>query len=100
MRKVSQSELDQRGAQSSRDRLAAEAHRAFTSHDAQQQEYDRDVRLGNTPEADGYNYTARAGSSHTGRPALDRWGDDLRAIIREAKAGTLDPSETLPEPPA
>lgn len=83
-----------------RDRLANEARAVFAQHDAQQQEYERDVRLGNTPEADGYTYTALDGTAHTGRASLDRWGDDLRAIIREANAGTLDPAETLPKPPS
>ena len=83
-------------------RLSTEAHRVLSNqHDPQQQEYERDVRLGKTPEADSkpYSYTARDGTMHSGRDALDRWGDDLRATIREAADGTLDPSETLPTPP-
>ena len=87
--------------QASRDRLAQQARRTLADeHDAQQQEYERDTRLGQTPQADSYTYTARDGSSHAGRDSLDMWGDDLRQIIRDAADGTLDPAEELPVPPA
>ena len=87
--------------QEKRDRLAAEARRILAIElDAQQQEYERDTRLGLTPQADSYTYTARDGTSYSGRESLDRWGDDLRAIIREAADGTLDPAAELPSPPA
>jgi len=84
-----------------RNSLAEESHNTLSSgHDAQQQEYERDVRLGNTPQADSYTYTARDGSSYSGRDALDRWGNDLREIVREASKGTLDPNSSLPTPPS
>jgi len=87
--------------QERRDATAAQARRTLADeHDAQQQEYERDTRLGQTPQADSFTYTARDGSSHAGRAALDMWGNDLRQIIRDAAAGTLDPAEELPAPPA
>jgi len=87
--------------QAARDATSAQARRVLADeHDAQQQEYERDTRLGNTPQADSYTYTARDGTEHTGRDALDRWGDDLRHTIREAATGTLDPAEELPAPPS